>query len=540
MSITEKAGKAGKAEAAEDAETIRAERDALRASLCEAETRLSIVTELFPVQRYVVDADGIIRVFEGLVVSRLGLRPEDYIGRSLEDALAHNPVAVMQLRRALSGKAIRWTQELGGYIWENHCVPLLDYEGNVVGVNGIALDITEKRNAESEARWRDREIGALNVILAEVSSVLDLSDILAIVRKQLAQQLMIPGGVMYLLDFSRFDLLRQGYWGVPPEIVERTDRLAEEMHSASGETHSAHSLDSLYPEGRKEEMWQAGYSVPLVSNGQYLGMLALFGHEPMTLRKHRPAFYDTLGQQLGTALQNARLFNELRSGREQLQVLTRRLGEVQEAERLRLARELHDEIGQIVTGLKMTIDLATRNPSDANVPHQAEAKRLVRDLMNRVRQMSLDLRPTMLDDLGLFPALLWHFDRYTAQTGIAIRFRHSGIESCRFEDAIETAAYRLVQEALTNAARHAGSVDEVSVLLQVTEKTLELWVEDQGAGFDSQNQSTYNSSGLSGMRERATALNGTIEFNSLPGQGTTVAVQLPIVPRVHLHITGSR
>jgi PAS domain S-box-containing protein len=517
---------------AETQETLRAERDALKEALRETEARLRTVTELFPAQRFSMDASGTIRVFEGLAETLLGLRPENYVGRTLEDAMGHNQVAVMHLRRALQGKEVRWTQELGGYIWDNHCIPLFDTQGNLVSVNGIAVDVTEKRNAEIEARWRDREIVAMNAILAEVSSVLNLSDILAIVRRQLAQQLMIPGGVIYLLDFSRFQLERQGSWGVPPEIVERTDTLVEELHATPGESYSAHSIDGLYPEGHAEELWQAGYCVPLITNGQHLGILTLFGHEPMTLRKHRPAFYDTLGQQLGTALQNARLFNELRSGREELQTLTRRLVEVQEAERLRLARELHDEIGQIVTGLKMTIELAAHNSLEVNIPRHEEAKRLVRDLMNRVRQMSLDLRPTMLDDLGLFPALLWHFDRYTAQTNTEIRFQHSGIEGRRFGDAIETAIYRLTQEALTNVARHSGGVAEVSVILHGTAKTLELWVEDQGVGFDTENLNVYKSSGLSGMRERVIALNGTIDFTSLSDQGTTVAVQLPLVSLV--------
>ena len=153
----------------------------------------------------------------------------------------------------------------------------------------------------------------------------------------------------------------------------------------------------------------------------------------------------------------------------------------------------------------------------------------MRDLMNRVRQMSLDLRPTMPDDLGLFPALLWHFDRYTAQTGTAVRFQHHGIEGRRFGDAIETAIYRLIQEALTNVARHSGGVTEVSVILHGTSEAVELWVEDQGAGFDPLSKNGHTSSGLSGMRERVTALSGIIEFISQPNQGTTIAVQVPLI-----------
>ncbi|MBC8101769.1 MAG: PAS domain-containing protein [Cytophagales bacterium] len=516
--------------AAEKREAASAEQNCLRAALAEAQTRLDSVSKLFPVTRFAINAEETLLTLEGQGVTLLGLRPEKFIGRPVRAVLGRGSVALMHLRRALKGEEVRWAQEVGGYIWEIRCVPMRRGDGSLIGVDGIALNVTEKRNSEIEARWRGREIAALNAILAEVSSVLDLPDVLASVRRQLVQQLLIPGGVLYLLDFSRFHLERSGFWGVPPELLQRVDVLVAELFAASGELYAARGIDGLFPEGRGTSLWQAGYCIPLLVSDQLLGVLVLFSHEMMGLRKHRPAFYDTLGRQIGTALQNARLFSELRSGREQLQALNRRLVEVQEAERLRLARELHDEIGQIVTGLKMTIDLTARETVDrASVqPFHEESKRLVRDLMERVRQMSLDLRPTMLDDLGLLPALLWHFERYTLQTGIVVRFQHGGVERRRLGDPIETAVYRLIQEALTNVARHAGGVPEVSVLLQVAGESLDLWIEDRGAGFSPNQQSAYASSGLSGMRERAGALNGSLTLSSTPGQGTTVAVQIPL------------
>src|SRR5262249_8395019 len=142
------------------------------------------------------------------------------------------------------------------------------------------------------------------------------------------------------------------------------------------------------------------------------------------------------------------------------------------------------------------------------------------ELMGRVRELSLNLRPAMLDDLGLLPALLWHFDRYTAQTGIAVAFKHSGLEGRRFASELETAAYRITQEALTNVARHAR-VREATVRLWAAQDSLCVQIEDQGTGFDPKAVlGTGHSSGLSGMRERASLLGGRLIIDSLLGGGT--------------------
>lgn len=167
---------------------------------------------------------------------------------------------------------------------------------------------------------------------------------------------------------------------------------------------------------------------------------------------------------------------------ERLKVLSRRLMEVQEAERRNIALELHDEIGQVLTGLKLTLEMGTRLPADEVSRSLDQARGLVNELMARVRKLSLDLRPAMLDDLGLLPTLLWHLEHYTSQTKVRVTFKHSGIEKRRFAPEVETAAYRVVQEALTNIARHA-QVEEAAVWISTHQQTLRIEVEDRGKGF---------------------------------------------------------
>jgi len=227
------------------------------------------------------------------------------------------------------------------------------------------------------------------------------------------------------------------------------------------------------------------------------------------------------------AIHNARLFEQVLAGRERLQALSRRLVDVQEAERRHIARELHDEIGQVLTGLQLALEMGTRVTTAAARRGIGEAKALVHELISRVRELSLDLRPAMLDDLGLLPALLWHIERYTAQTKVKVTFEHAGLER-RFSPEAETAAYRIVQEALTNVARHAA-VNLATVVLGVTQDMLCLQIQDTGVGFDPQAAlASETSSGLAGMRERASLLGGRFTVESAPGAGTRLIAEVPL------------
>jgi signal transduction histidine kinase len=218
---------------------------------------------------------------------------------------------------------------------------------------------------------------------------------------------------------------------------------------------------------------------------------------------------------------------------QELASLSRRLVEVQEAERRHLARELHDEVGQLLTGLKLVLEMSARLPTEESRANLAEAQALVGELMSQVRQLSLELRPGMLDDLGLLSALLWHFERYTAQTKVRVNFKHLGLERRRFAPEIETAAYRIVQEALTNVARHAG-VSEVNVKIWSNAATLCVQIEDQGRGFNPQAALAASaSSGVAGMRERARLLGGELMIESAPGAGACLTAELPLVDAVH-------
>lgn len=319
--------------------------------------------------------------------------------------------------------------------------------------------------------------------------------------------------------------------------IVRVNRRAERMFGYLREALRGQPIEILLPERFRERHAEhcAGYSVD--PHIQAMGV----GSEICAQRKDGQEFpVDIMLSHLETGEETVvlsvvrditahkRADEALREYAERLQTLSRRLVEVQEAERRHLALELHDEIGQLLTGLKLSLEMSARSSADGAKANLGKAQALANDLMARVRQLSLDLRPTMLDDLGLIPALLWHFERYSDLTHVQVVFRHIGLEGRRFAPDVETTTYRMVQEALTNVARHAR-VSEVTVRLWADQEMLSVQIEDRGAGFDSEAALAINaSSGLSGMRERARLLGGQLTVESSPGEGTCVTVELPL------------
>lgn len=206
--------------------------------------------------------------------------------------------------------------------------------------------------------------------------------------------------------------------------------------------------------------------------------------------------------------------------------IARRILEAQESERRHVARELHDELGQLLTALRMTLTLEPGADPEKIRDGLGQADLLIQDLADRVRDLSLNLRPGLLDDLGLVPALLGHVDRYTAQTGVRVQFKYSGIEGRRFGSRVETAAFRIIQEGLTNVARHA-QVSEATVRVWVDPERVHVQVEDAGAGFDPAVAfAEPRSLGLLGARERARLEGGDLMIESTPGQGTRLTADL--------------
>ncbi len=211
---------------------------------------------------------------------------------------------------------------------------------------------------------------------------------------------------------------------------------------------------------------------------------------------------------------------------EELRLLSNRLVQIQEEERQNIAHELHDQVGQVLTVLKLNLDRAIQQCSPEVQKQLSSGVNNISELISIVRNLSLNLRPAMLDDLGLLPTLFWYFERYSTQTGIKVDFKHNNLDR-RFSPEITLAAYRIIQEGLTNAARYSG-VTEISVRAWGTSDLISITVEDKGMGFNPEAIDPRKSSGLHGIRERVRLLNGTMSIESNPGKGTVLVAELPI------------
>jgi signal transduction histidine kinase len=226
------------------------------------------------------------------------------------------------------------------------------------------------------------------------------------------------------------------------------------------------------------------------------------------------------------------LFEEVNTGRERLKILSQRLVEAQEKERRYLARELHDEVGQALTAVKINLQasqrLSTLQPA---TPHLEESIILIEQLLQQVRNISLDLRPSILDDLGLVAALRWYLDRLGRRTGLVTQFVSELPEEVRFPVELENTCFRVVQEALTNTVKH-GQANLVKLELRLENNELLLTISDDGVGFETQmalrRASQGASFGLLSLQERTAMVDGRLVITSGWMKGTTIAARFPV------------
>lgn len=218
---------------------------------------------------------------------------------------------------------------------------------------------------------------------------------------------------------------------------------------------------------------------------------------------------------------------KLQDSADRLQALSRRLLIVQEEELRHLGRELHDEIGQALTGLKFNIEAGLEMMPDSQKKSALLSKKIIADLIVQVRELSKSLRPALLDDFGLVQAMINLFDRLRQNSDLDVYFEYAGLET-RLSFEIETGVYRMVQEALTNVIRHAGT-RQATVRITLIENILQIEIWDKGKGFAvAEILTTTQSVGLTGIFERASLLNGSATIESTPGAGTRVLIRLSL------------
>ena len=369
----------------------------------------------------------------------------------------------------------------------------------------ILRDTTRRKQAEAET---ERARGALGEAQRRLAAIVD-SAMDAVITIDEEQNIVL---------FNRaaeqvFRVRREEVLGIPVErLIPARFRAAHRSHiEAFGRTGvtsrrmgDVTTLWALRPESGEEFPIEASISQAAQEGRRFYTVIL----RDITLRKQAE--------------------DALRDSQRELRELSARVIEAREEEKARIARELHDELGQLLTALKMDLSwLRERLTSDAELAARAaEMGALLDRTVGSTRRISADLRPLMLDDLGLADAAAWLCDDFAKRSGIACRIDLPE-ELPDLSKSVGTAVYRAIQESLTNIARHAGA-KSAWVVLAVEDGALQVEVEDDGRGIAAEDLAKSRSLGLKGMRERIAFLGGTFDIGRAPRGGTRLRLRVPL------------
>lgn len=220
---------------------------------------------------------------------------------------------------------------------------------------------------------------------------------------------------------------------------------------------------------------------------------------------------------------------EIKETNEKLRDLTAHLLKIREEERKRIGREIHDELGQQLTAIKMDVSWIDKKTLEENALIKSKLKNVITllDGSNQsIRRILSELRPGILDDNGLLEALEWLNKQFTTQTGIPVEFK-TGETELRLPEPVSTCIFRVYQEAFTNITRYAQA-NKITTSLEITDGKITVTIEDNGEGFDTIGVQNKKSFGILGMKERILSLNGNFQLVSVPGKGTKITIVLPL------------
>jgi PAS domain S-box-containing protein len=542
------------------AENLRRARDRLELRVQERTAELSKANEAL---RYQADLlanvhDAVIATDEQGIITAWNRAAEDMYGWKAVEALGQRLAALVhqefidtdpaELWKSLVQTG-RWRGEMRQYrrdgtswVGDVITVALNDEEGRGIGYVSVNRDISERKRAEEMLRHYVARLEILHNIDRAILAAQSSQEIANVALRDI-RQLLVPcqRANVWLFDLDANEAVRLAVsvegetslgagdrislddWGDITRLRQGRYRIVDDLGAVARRSR----LDEqLLAEGMRSSI-----DVPLVFQGKLIGSLYLWANALGAFGAEQAEIVRRVADPLAIAIQNARLFDEVRAGREQLQVLSQRLIEAQETERRRVSRELHDEAGQSLTALKISLELMQADlgaESEKSRQSLQEAVTLADETMERIRSLAQGLRPPELDVVGLNPTLEDYCHDFAERTRLSIDY--AGMELPALPDAVTICFYRVLQEALTNVAKHAHA-NHAWVTLRCDADTLSLSVADDGQGFDVSTEVSVSHQprgmGLLGMRERLELLGGRLEIKSQPGQGTRLIACAP-------------
>ncbi len=473
----------------------------MQEELHQSEIRLRMIAEQLPAMAWTTDARQKILWNQGASYRKAGVDRTTLIGKTIAEAVEGSdaPLKVIDAhRRALDGETVTFEGGGRGVVTQSVVQPFRDPDGRVTGTIGVSLDITDRKRADESLRRNQR-------LLAEAEQIGNVGSFEMDIQTKFRSW---SDELFRILGF------------LPQEFAPNGD-----------------FYELVHPDDRARVI--AAYERALERGGRMQEMeYRVVRHDgtERVLRSRGEVICDSMGRPhrlvgvVHDITDRKGAEDELRGKRAELEALSRRLLAAQESERRSLARELHDDFGQFLTAIRLNLEAARRGTTGEAARHLAESLLLVDQAVDRVRSLALELRPAILDDLGLVAALRWLVKRQSEHAGFEGRVSSARFEA-RLPTSVETCSFRLVQEALTNVVRHAHAT-RVDVELEVVGEELRIVVRDDGRGFDvraaRQRASRGDSLGLLSMHERATLAGGQLEITSLIDKGTTIDARIPL------------
>jgi PAS domain S-box-containing protein len=533
------------------------QREAAERRAAEMETTLDAITDGV----MIYDAEGNVIRHNPAALAILGGGPEiaripvDERITRLHAVVADNPEAgpeKMPVARALRGETVR--QVLMRFAHTNHpgdaaryilvsASPLYDATEQLLGVVSSFSDVTELRRARDELEQRVQERTERLAILHEI----DRSILAARAPAEIAQAAI--GKMQQVTAAKRVTVVLCDFTAQIAEIVAEVGVSAEGYRSGARVALALYPMIDVVRAGKvatigdfaelpgswpaKEATLQAGNRsatlVPLQTGGQVTGLLSISRAEPGALDSEALALALHVADSLSVALSNARLAQQVQAGRTQLQALSHRLVEVQERERRFVADYLYNQTGQVLAATKLnlgTLRQALRGAPDATRCLN-ETQDLLDGAMHELHNLASGLRPATLDRLGLVAALQQYVTEFSKTHNLAVEMAADDLNRLGIPAELETALYRIAQEALANVAEHAKAT-RAEVIISHREHGLTLVVQDDGRGFDLQAVDMQTSLGLVEMRERAESVGGDLTIETQEGGGTAILVETPL------------
>jgi len=422
--------------------------------------------------------------------------------------------------------------------------PLKDNEGNINAIAELRKDVTVERELENQILRRHHHLHALNRISSATSGLWDLDAILNIALDTVLEIVNATTGGVLLFHGQTQKLGYRVYRGLSAKYVEQMEMsLGEGVAGKVAETGEPIVLENIsrdpraaHPDLVSTEGLGGFISVPLKAKDRVLGVMNIASHVPGKFSAEDMFLLNSIGCQLGTAIEQARLYQRLERGKERYQTLLQHALTAQEEERKRIARELHDETSQALTSLTLNLQAAitkaeTDGVEDADfIGKLRKIQSLAVHTQNEISRLMKELRPTLLDELGLPAAISRYAKNSLESLGTKVFTEFEGVEE-RLPTEVEVTLFRIAQGTIGNILEHAEAKN-VSIRLECNASECVLEVKDDGKGFAVNEITRVNKggrgAGLFTMKERARLVGGACKIRSQPGKGTRIAVKIPL------------